>query len=158
MEVVVKPAASAASRKTKSRAPRSREAPRRPPSWSPGFGLPGGCASGRLDHGFQMLSKTMQGAITRHSSIQITFFCREIQLQGEEKALERVPGPRNAAKITNFRVLAPLELVTLITLRSNSSTIFQSPLHFPLLPAAVQPDAASRPHQPPNRMSRQPSI
>ena len=26
-----------------------------PGSWSPGFGLPGGCASSRLDHGFQIL-------------------------------------------------------------------------------------------------------
>ena len=65
MEAVIKSADSAASRKTKSRGPRSREEPRpaavRLPSRHPGapMQLPrrrGGCASSRLDYGFQILS------------------------------------------------------------------------------------------------------
>ena len=68
---MIKSAASATSRKTKSRGPRSREAPRPaavclpsrpssgrfPGSWSPGFGLPGGYASSRLSHGFHIQNK-----------------------------------------------------------------------------------------------------
>ena len=64
-EAVIKSAASAASRKPKSREGSSRGVPRgpRPPgeplSDSPGaassrFGLPGGCASSRLDHGLKL--------------------------------------------------------------------------------------------------------
>ena len=62
-EAVIKSAASAASRKTKSRGPRSGQADggrpgRFPGSWSSGFGFPGGCASSRLDNGFQIPSRT----------------------------------------------------------------------------------------------------
>ena len=44
------------------------------PAWDngiPRLGLPGGCASSRLDHGFQIPSKTTKSAITRHIRIQI---------------------------------------------------------------------------------------
>ena len=65
-QAVIKSAASAASRETKNQGPRSRGAPepRRPQaepssvgspgSWSLIFGLPGGCASSRLDHGLKV--------------------------------------------------------------------------------------------------------
>ena len=65
-QAVIKSAASAASRKTKNQGPRSRGAPepRRPQaepssvgspgSWSLIFGLHGGCASSRLDHGLKV--------------------------------------------------------------------------------------------------------
>ena len=65
-QAVIKSAARAASRKTKSQGPRSRGAPepRRPHaepssvgspgSWSLIFGLPGGCASSQLDHGLKV--------------------------------------------------------------------------------------------------------
>ena len=64
-QAVIKSAASAASRKTKNQGPRSRGAHGRrlglrttglggsPGSWSLIFGLPGGCASSRLDHGLK---------------------------------------------------------------------------------------------------------
>ena len=66
-QAVIKSAASAASRKTKNQGPRSRGAqpspvvrlPSRRPwtplhgSWSLIFGLPGSCASSRLDHGLK---------------------------------------------------------------------------------------------------------
>ena len=65
-QAVIKSAASAASRKHKSREGSSRGVPRsrRPPAEAvvlhfpgasfPGFGLPGGCASSRLDHGLKV--------------------------------------------------------------------------------------------------------
>ena len=68
-QAVIKSAASAASRETKNQGPRSRGAPepRRPQaepssvgspgSWSLIFGLPGGCASSRLDHGVKFYVK-----------------------------------------------------------------------------------------------------
>ena len=61
-QAVIKSATSAASRKTKNQGPRSREAHVHaddgarlgsPGSWSLTFGLPGGCASSRLDHGLK---------------------------------------------------------------------------------------------------------
>ena len=64
-QAMIKSAASAASRKPKSREGSSRGVPRgrRPPAEAvvlhspgasfPGFGLPGGCASSRLDHGLK---------------------------------------------------------------------------------------------------------
>ena len=64
-QAVIKSAASAASRETKNQGPRSRGAHGRrlglrttglggsPGSWSLIFGLPGGCASSRLDHGLE---------------------------------------------------------------------------------------------------------
>ena len=45
---------------------------------------------------------------------QITHFWREIQIQGLEKALEQVPGPKNIEKIKKMLVLVPLGLVTLV--------------------------------------------
>ena len=77
MEAVIKSAASAASRKTKSkrqdpgkRAATARQADggrpgRFPGSWSPGFGLPGGCTSSQLDHGFQIQNKEPQVSKTQ---------------------------------------------------------------------------------------------
>ena len=65
-QAVIKSAASAASRETKNQGPRSRGAHGRrlglrttglggsPGSWSLIFGLPGGCASSRLDHGLKV--------------------------------------------------------------------------------------------------------
>ena len=52
VEAVIKSAASKAFRKTTCR--RSSF----PVSWSPGFGVPGGCVSSRLDYGFQIPSHT----------------------------------------------------------------------------------------------------
>ena len=64
-QAVIKSAASAVSRKPKSRGPSSRGAPRAPSSasqaavwrcpgaWCPGFGLRGACASSPLDHGLE---------------------------------------------------------------------------------------------------------
>ena len=62
LEAVIKSAARAASRKTKSRGPSRPCCPHAEPSpaGSPGFldlGLPGGCASSRLDHSFQIQTK-----------------------------------------------------------------------------------------------------
>ena len=72
-QAVIKSAASAASPKAKSRKGSSREVSRgrRPPAEAvvlhspgasfPGFGLPGGCASSRLDHGLKF-SKTAKSS------------------------------------------------------------------------------------------------
>ena len=47
----------------------------------------------------QNSSKTTEMIVTRQIRIQITHFWREIELQGLEKALEPVPGPKNDKKI-----------------------------------------------------------
>ena len=82
-QAMIKSAASAASRKPKSREGSSREVPRGrcPPAEAvvlhfpgasfPGFGLPGGCASSRLDHGlkFPKIQKIQKGFPTLFRNI-----------------------------------------------------------------------------------------
>ena len=84
-QAVIKSAASAASGKTKNQGPRSRGAHGRrlglrttglggsPGSWSLIFGLPGGCASSRLDHGLKFYA---DWGITgnAHASTTVDFF------------------------------------------------------------------------------------
>ena len=89
-EAVIKSAASAASRKT--------NPGRFPESWSPGFGLPVGCASSRLDHGFQIPSITMRSGITWQICIPKMHPTRENDTQGLEKTLGLVPDLQNLNK------------------------------------------------------------
>ena len=60
----------------------------------------GGCASSRLDQGFQIPSKTLK--------VQSLATTQETAKEGEAQALDMVPGPRNAEEHTQESVLPSL--------------------------------------------------
>ena len=61
----------------------------------------------RLDHGFQIHSKTIKSLTTRQIRIQKVHLTWVNEFQALEKALDMVPGPSNGQKFEEMQAWAP---------------------------------------------------
>ena len=110
-----------------------RPAAGRLPSRQPNAPVPlpsrrGGCASSRLDHGFQTPSKTTKSAITRQICIQKINSTSENELQGQAQALNMVLGAQRRQKKIKIKVLLPAGAIN--TRRNNGNLDVPSLLKF----------------------------